>query len=346
MKRDTPIRPNARWIGAFFCLATAAIQPCWGQGVAPAPRYPSVKTPMGALSVSQGALTLGSEQIADQASGRYASHLSTHYVYPQQTDVLVQYSGGTSCPALFRWYSITATSIIRSPEFGNCSDQISIEKGSDQLTVIAASFGPAAINGRYVYDGRTLRAYEPLGTAAASKTGQAQRVWRAASASASSSAYANPSAASPSSPPAAAQRSAAPLPRPPQPKTALASYYTQLKNNAARQQGAANSAWHRVQQSQRHLDERYKSVPFDPDADPLFFVKMAQIMQCEVREGLTHEIKGTLAQFWQFPGGCMDDGRSQAFGAVIVLFPNGTGRLGVLMSPGAADRVLRELHGG
>jgi hypothetical protein len=73
-----------------------------------------------------------------------------------------------------------------------------------------------------------------------------------------------------------------------QAETAIATYYRHLKDKAAKQQSEANAAWQQEQRSSARRDERYKTVPFDPDADPLFFVKMAQLMQCDVREGFTH----------------------------------------------------------
>lgn len=314
------------------------------EGPAQAPRYPTVKTPMGLISVVKGALTLDGLAIPNSSQGHPASHISTHYLYPQQTDVLVQYVGGDSCPALFRWYSITPSSITRSPEFGSCSDQISVDKGSHNLTVTTSSFGPAAVNGRYVYDGQTLTAYEPLGTASPPKRERAQMVWN--NRPSNNRGSSNTAKAPDTSRRTASQQATTATSQKSQSEAAIATYYRHLKDKAAKQQSEANAAWQQVQRSSARRDERYKTVPFDPDADPLFFVKMAQLMQCDVREGFTHEVNSTIAQFWQFAGGCMDDGLSQAYGAVIVLFSNGTGRLAVLMSPHAADRVLRELHGG
>lgn len=295
----------------------------------PARRLPSARTPLGPLSVSNGQLVLGGRTLLKRNDEARIEAISTNYVYTAQTDVLVLHTKGPECPTLFRWYSITENVVTRSPLFGNCSDTISIENKKDRLTITAASFGTSAISGRYEYDGKTLLSTEPMGSRVEPRKEISEVVWRATSNSTTAEKHKNPN-----NNPSADQN----IP------SRLAAYYKTLKNKAADQRQRASVAAKRAQNLPPLRNERYRIVPIDSDKDPMFFIDMATILNCTVREGITHEVKNMVAQFWEFPGGCMDDGTSRAYGAVIAIFPNGSGNLGVLMSPQAAEGMLQELY--
>lgn len=321
-------------LSAVACLGTSTLQASQqGQRLGPAPDVVTAKTPLGVLSHAHGELRLNGKRIPKLQDPERVAHISTHYAYPTQTDVLVQYQGAEGCPAMFRWYSITTTIITRSPLFGNCSAELAIEKKPHSLTVTSGSFGPAAISGEYSYDGQILSSLEPVGTSAPSKQRRSELVWELPPKQ--RSAERTPPVGQPVAP-SAQKAPASPA------KSKLVRYYEELSQKAALQRGPAAQARDRASRS-NPSHARYKTVPFDPDADPLFFVNMAYVLGCEVREGLTHEVQRTVVQFWRFPSGCMNDGGSQAYGAAIILFPNGKGRLAILMSPGGADAILKEL---
>ena len=74
--------------------------------------------------------------------------LVAHYELDGQDVVLLQDTGGTGCPALFRFATLSPQGIAVTPEFGSCSDIASanLEKGPDGTptpTVVMSGFlGP------------------------------------------------------------------------------------------------------------------------------------------------------------------------------------------------------------
>ena len=63
---------------------------------------------------------------AEAVQGNAALHIVAHYEREDQDVVLLQDTGGTSCPALYRFATLTPKGIAVTPEFGTCSDIASV----------------------------------------------------------------------------------------------------------------------------------------------------------------------------------------------------------------------------
>ena len=74
--------------------------------------------------------------------GDVALHLVAHFELPDRDIVLLQSTGGTACPALYRFATLTQQGIAVTPEFGTCSDIASIvlpdpQPGNDPEPVLS-----------------------------------------------------------------------------------------------------------------------------------------------------------------------------------------------------------------
>ena len=63
---------------------------------------------------------------AEPLQGNAALHVVAHFELEEQDIVLLQDSGGTACPALYRFATLTPLGIAVTPEFGTCSDIASV----------------------------------------------------------------------------------------------------------------------------------------------------------------------------------------------------------------------------
>lgn len=115
----------------------------------------SVKTPQGDLAVQDRVVTIAGRSIPNLPPANAGIYIEKTYVYPSQTDVLLQYAGGSACPARYRWLVVTDSIVGVSPEFGTCSDLITITKQQSEITVEAPAFRSGTA-GRFAYDGITL----------------------------------------------------------------------------------------------------------------------------------------------------------------------------------------------
>ena len=85
---------------------------------------------------------------AEVVQGNSRLDLVAHYEVQGQDVVLIENTGGTGCPALFRFATLSPQGIAVTPEFGSCSDIASanLEKGPDGTptpTVVMSGFlGP------------------------------------------------------------------------------------------------------------------------------------------------------------------------------------------------------------
>ena len=59
---------------------------------------------------------------AEPIQGNAALHIVAHFELEGQDIVLLQDTGGTACPALYRFATLTPQGIAVTPEFGTCSD--------------------------------------------------------------------------------------------------------------------------------------------------------------------------------------------------------------------------------
>ncbi|MBY0410069.1 MAG: hypothetical protein K2Q97_08050 [Burkholderiaceae bacterium] len=58
----------------------------------------------------------------EPVQGNAALHIVAHFELEGQDTVLLQDTGGTACPALYRFATLTRQGIAVTPEFGTCSD--------------------------------------------------------------------------------------------------------------------------------------------------------------------------------------------------------------------------------
>ncbi|UJB66896.1 hypothetical protein YS110_20060 [Acidovorax sp. YS12] len=85
---------------------------------------------------------------AEAVQGNAALHIAAHYELENRDIVLLQDTGGTLCPALYRFVTLTAQGITVTPEFGSCSDiaTATLEKAPDgtpmPLVTMNGFFGP------------------------------------------------------------------------------------------------------------------------------------------------------------------------------------------------------------
>lgn len=82
---------------------------------------------------------------ADPVQGNAALHVVAHFEQEGQDIVLLQDSGGTACPALYRFATLTPQGITVTREFGTCSDlaTVTLEDTSNgmkepRLTMVGA----------------------------------------------------------------------------------------------------------------------------------------------------------------------------------------------------------------
>lgn len=67
--------------------------------------------------------------------GNFSLNVAAHFAMEDRDIVLLQNTGGTACPALYRFATLTADGIAVTPEFGSCSDiaAITLQKRTGHL---------------------------------------------------------------------------------------------------------------------------------------------------------------------------------------------------------------------
>lgn len=92
------------------------------------------RTPLGSAATPE--LSPPSQPIgtAEAVQGNSALHLAAHLELQDRDIVLLQDTGGSACPALYRFATLTPSGIVVTPEFGTCS-------GIAALTLLAPSTG-------------------------------------------------------------------------------------------------------------------------------------------------------------------------------------------------------------
>ena len=88
---------------------------------------------------------------AEPVQGNAALHVVAHFELEQGPDiVLLQDTGGTACPALYRFATLTPQGIAVTPEFGTCSDlsAVTLESTPDGTQeprlIVVGALDPAA----------------------------------------------------------------------------------------------------------------------------------------------------------------------------------------------------------
>lgn len=102
-----------------------------------------VKTRFGVVSVrEEGKLLLfKGKPVSPAIEGNNSLNIVAHYEMGQSDVLLLQDNGGTACPALFRFITVSASGVRMTPEFGTCSDLIYPTWDSKTGTVTVAMSG-------------------------------------------------------------------------------------------------------------------------------------------------------------------------------------------------------------
>ena len=86
---------------------------------------------------------------ADLVQGNSRLDIVAHFELEGQDIVLLQDTGGTACPALFRFATLTSQGIAVTPEFGTCSDiatvamnSVTLDPGPELVVSMAGYRGP------------------------------------------------------------------------------------------------------------------------------------------------------------------------------------------------------------
>ena len=79
--------------------------------------------------------------VSPAIEGNNGLNIVAYYEMAQSDVLLLQDTGGTACPALFRFISVSATGLRATPEFGTCSDIIYPTMDAKTATVTIAANG-------------------------------------------------------------------------------------------------------------------------------------------------------------------------------------------------------------
>lgn len=128
-------------------LALLGRSPADAADPAQAPRTPAAVQTAPQAAPSAAPVNRGTVQVVQ---GNGALHLVAHFELPDQDIVLLQSTGGTACPAQYRFATLTQQGIAVTPEFGTCSDIASIALPEPQagnapapVVSIVGSAGPS-----------------------------------------------------------------------------------------------------------------------------------------------------------------------------------------------------------
>ena len=106
-----------------------------------------LKTRFGVVSVREegNLLLFKGKPVAPAIEGNSSLSIVADYEMGQSHVLLLQNTGGTACPALFRFITVSAAGLRATPEFGTCSDIIypSLNLEAGEITVAMNGFlGP------------------------------------------------------------------------------------------------------------------------------------------------------------------------------------------------------------
>lgn len=102
-----------------------------------------VKTRFGVVSVREddNLLLFKGKPVAPAIEGNSSLSIVANYEMSQSDVLLLQDTGGTGCPALFRFITVSAAGLRATPDFGSCSDIIYPTWDSKTGTVTVAMNG-------------------------------------------------------------------------------------------------------------------------------------------------------------------------------------------------------------
>ena len=106
----------------------------------------SVKTRFGTLAIDPNnpRLLFNGKPVLPDVEGNSSLSIVASYELGNADVVLVENTGGTGCPAMYRFITLTKTSMRATSEFGTCSDIIRVTSDlKSAVTVVMAGFsGP------------------------------------------------------------------------------------------------------------------------------------------------------------------------------------------------------------
>ena len=118
-----------------------------------------VQSRYGVLSVNEGDNTLQfkGKPLSPAVQGNNSLSIVASYALGKNDVYLLQDNGGSGCPAMFRFASVTAAGVRVTPEFGTCSDIIyPTSDGKAGVTVAMVGFvGPLESKAEQEKAGRT-----------------------------------------------------------------------------------------------------------------------------------------------------------------------------------------------
>jgi hypothetical protein len=103
---------------------------------APAQETNSITTRFGALTVSDaGVLLFKGSPVQPTVEANNSLDLSEPYQVGDSDVVLVTDEGGTACPALYYFVTVTKSGAKVTPSFGTCSDLVKVKRIGDSISV-------------------------------------------------------------------------------------------------------------------------------------------------------------------------------------------------------------------
>ena len=108
----------------------------------------TIQTRFGALMVNDaGVLLFKGAPFQPTIEANNSLDLSEPYQIGSSDIVLVTDNGGTSCPALYYFVTVTKSGAKATPAFGSCSDLIKIKRMGDSVSVSMPGYaGPSESN--------------------------------------------------------------------------------------------------------------------------------------------------------------------------------------------------------
>jgi hypothetical protein len=106
----------------------------------------SVKTRFGTLAVQADnvSLQMNGKPVLPGVAGNNSLSIAASYELGSTDVVLVQNTGGSGCPAMYSFITLTKTNLRATPEFGTCSDIVRVTSDlKSAVTVVMVGFsGP------------------------------------------------------------------------------------------------------------------------------------------------------------------------------------------------------------
>ena len=114
------------------------------------------ETIKGVLTIKDNILYLNGRVLYPKLEEDFFLIIKENFTYKDGNAILLMNgSGGTACPALYRLIILAPNYIKKTPEFGNCSDLPKVVIESNKLKITFPNF-KSAKKSIYIYDGEEL----------------------------------------------------------------------------------------------------------------------------------------------------------------------------------------------